>query len=84
MCERMVNELTQDEQETAARTSYTYWLATLSQEHPSLEIRKRAAKKEARRHLVGERGNFDSVMARLRETCKFRKVRKTRMKMRHG
>lgn len=75
-CERMVSELTPEEQEIAARTSHAYWLASLNDKHITTDARKRAAKKEARRHLVAENGNFDSAMTRLRATCHFRKVRK--------
>lgn len=81
LCERMVDQLTPDEQETASRTSYAYWLASLSKKELSLETRKLAAKKEALRHLVAENGNLDSAMTRFRETCNFRKVRKNRMKV---
>ena len=78
ICDRMVNQLTPEEQEIAARTSHAYWLASLTDKDLSTETRKRAAKKEARRHLVAENGNFDSALKRLRDTCHFRKVRTLR------
>jgi hypothetical protein len=90
-------ELTAEERETAARTSYAYWLAATAataQKQPNLddnrtegdgsddqegkqeEIRARMAMREARRHLVGEFGNYQSALANLRRTCQFRKERR--------
>jgi hypothetical protein len=76
MCQRMVEALSPEEEEIAARTSYTYWMrATTDGGCPSKETRKRMAMKEARRHLVGEDGKYENAMDSLRETCRFRKVR---------
>lgn len=71
----MVNELTKEEQEIAARTSYAYWVASESKHAgcPSDDIRVKMAMREARRHLVGERC-FDKGLAALRASCEFRKV----------
>ena len=76
LCRRMVEELTPEEQELAARTSYVYWLVSTTKENggPSEELRKRSAMKEARRHLVGR--TYEKAMNSLRNTCKFREVRK--------
>jgi hypothetical protein len=71
----MVNELTEHEQEIAARTSYAYWVASELKLAglPSNDVRTRMAMREARRHLVGER-SYDKGLAALRECCAFRKV----------
>jgi hypothetical protein len=83
-CENMVHALTPEEQEIAAQTSHAYWLKSLRNEHLSAETRLRAAKKEARRHLVAEKGNWESAMIRLKETCRFRKVRTKTMMITMG
>jgi hypothetical protein len=75
----MVEELGQEEQETAARTSYAYWIASSSDDKndcPSDEIRIRMAMREARRHLVGEGGDEDKGLIALQYACSFRKVSK--------
>lgn len=71
----MVNELTEQEQEIAARTSYAYWAASELKLAgcPSKDIRTRMAMREARRHLVGE-GSYDKGLIALRECCAFRIV----------
>lgn len=73
--QKMVNELTNEEQETAARTSYAYWTASELKQNgpPSDNVRIRMAMREARRHLVGE-GSYDKGLAALRACCEFRKV----------
>jgi hypothetical protein len=79
MCQRMVEALIPEEQEIAARTSYTYWMiATTDGDCTASDAtRKHMAMKEARRHLVGEgKNNYENAMKSLRETCKFRKDRK--------
>lgn len=57
-CLKLVEELTLDEQETAARSSYVYWLATYQENYlesfDRSELRTRFAMREARRHYVGE------------------------------
>ena len=74
ICRRLVEDLTQDEQETAARTSYAYWVVSSSNECPSEETRIEMAMREARRHLVGEGGQEDKALLSLRSACRFRKV----------
>lgn len=71
----MVNELTKEEQELAARTSYAYWVASELKQAgcPSEDIRIRMAMREARRHLVGEQ-YYDKGLVALRECCAYRKV----------
>jgi hypothetical protein len=77
ICRRLVEDLTQEEQETAARTSYAYWVASSSDdkhECPSDEMRIQMAMREARRHLVGEGGQEDKALISLRAACSLRKV----------
>ena len=75
LCQRMVEELTEEEQEIAACTSYAYWVASISHSDcPSADTRKRMAMKEARRHLIAEKGVYKVALDRLRETLRFRKV----------
>lgn len=71
----MVDELTKEEQEIAARTSYAYWFASELKQAgcPSDEVRLKMAMREARRHLVGE-GDFDKALAALRASCAYRKA----------
>jgi hypothetical protein len=78
MCQRMVEALSPEEQEIAARTSYTYWIvATTDGDCPASDAtRKNMAMKEARRHLVGEGNNYENAMKSLREKCKFHKDHK--------
>lgn len=71
----MVSELTEEDQEQAARTSYAYWVASeLHPDCPSEEIRTRMAMHEAQRHLVGEGNNYNKGLAALRASCVYRKV----------
>jgi hypothetical protein len=85
----VVNELTEQQQETAARTSYAYFLWTKASDSsctanaPSsdkppdddAEIRIRMAMREARRHLVGSQGDYDTAVLKLKNTIKWREVR---------
>ena len=76
--------MTLEEQELAAQTSYTYWLAvTNSNSNETCEAtescsaedaRSRMAMREARRHLVAQGGNYDRALSSIQDTCKFRKV----------
>ena len=70
----MVEELTPEQQEVAARTSYAYWAASVSENRPSEQIRIRMAMREARRHLVGEDADYNKALESLRNTCQFREV----------
>jgi hypothetical protein len=78
-CWRMVEELTQEEQTTAACTSYAYWFAHSfysedADAKPSDEDAVGMAMREARRHLVGSNHDEPAALERLRKTCHFRKV----------
>lgn len=71
----MIEDLTDEEQELAARTSYTYWFASQVMSRPSDErVRTQMAMREARRHLVGERNDYKKGLAALRKSCMYRKV----------
>jgi hypothetical protein len=91
----VVEELTEEEQEVAARTSYAYWAwqqlrTPLAQDCPAAaddaavsvssdddkdETRIRMAMREARRHFVGQAGDYDSALERFKKTLQWRKVR---------
>lgn len=78
ICERLVSELTLEEQELAARTSYAYWLASTSLSScptDADDLRKKMAMREARRHLVGQKGDYDNALSSLRGNARFRKER---------
>ena len=79
--------LTESEVATAARTSFAYWYLdeeTHSSNSNSKEscddsanntsdiIRFKMAMKEARRHLIAEKYNYDSALTRLQESCAYR------------
>lgn len=75
--------LTESELSTAARTSYAYWYLDeetnnnndkRSCEDDSSNIRMRImmAMKEARRHLIAEKYDYDSALTRLQESCAYR------------
>ena len=70
----MVKELTQEEQEIAACTSYAYWVASQQDQVPSTQVRIKMAMREARRHLVGEANVYEKGLAALRASCQYRKV----------
>jgi hypothetical protein len=71
--QRMVQDLSQEEKEQAARTSHAYWIASKN-DCPSDETRTQMAMREARRHLVGEGGQEGKALQSLRDACSLRKV----------
>jgi len=74
-CKRMVEELSTEDQEIAARTSYAYWVAAnFHEEPPCEEIRVKMAMREARRHLVMKLGKYEKGLSSLRGAIKFRKI----------
>lgn len=79
VCHQLVESLTPEEREIAARTSYFYWLAATSSNDavssPSNEFRLEMAMREAQRHTVGPHG-YDRALEALKATCAFRKNRK--------
>ena len=75
----LVNELSDEDQEVAARTSYAYWYAATTMHKTvkdclSPNIRRNMAMKEARRHLVGRGGDYDGALAGLQGSVDYRKV----------
>jgi len=70
----VVDELSAEDQEIAARTSYAYWVAAnFHEEPPCEEIRIRMAMREARRHLALKLGKYNSALTSFRGAIKFRK-----------
>jgi hypothetical protein len=76
-----VEALSEQEQATAASSSYAYWAWEKIQPLDSgispkdkEEVRIRMAMREARRHLVGQNGNYDVAVERLRHTAQWREV----------
>jgi hypothetical protein len=75
MSRRLVDSLTVEEQEVAARSSYAYWIAGTRSEKPlPTQVRERAAMREACRHLNGS-GNFEFALKCLKNTVAFRTLR---------
>lgn len=76
-CQRMVDELTADELEHAARSSYKYLMKSLNAKNERTkelnEERDYCAKKMAMRHLASKKGKFDVSMEKFRKCIKFRK-----------
>ena len=72
----MVEELTVEDQEIAARTSYTYWVAaTTMKDCPTEGMRMQMAMREACRHLDGQDGNYNEAMEFFKRAIQFRKER---------
>lgn len=71
----VVDELTEEEQQIAARTSYAYWAAELLAQKQDETKRIRMAMREARRHYVGENGNYATALDRLKRTLLWRMER---------
>eukprot|EP00586_Coscinodiscus_wailesii_P017651 CAMPEP_0172504338 /NCGR_PEP_ID=MMETSP1066-20121228/177756_1 /TAXON_ID=671091 /ORGANISM="Coscinodiscus wailesii, Strain CCMP2513" /LENGTH=314 /DNA_ID=CAMNT_0013280487 /DNA_START=62 /DNA_END=1006 /DNA_ORIENTATION=+ len=75
-CQTMIENLTNEEKEEAAHSSYAYY--TLSTTPPATncpQARDEAAMKMARRHLVAEKDNMDKALEAMKETITFRKER---------
>jgi hypothetical protein len=74
----LVQQLTEEEIETAAQGSYAYWLATVSSSAaaaappPKPEQRMRMTLREARRHTF--KVPYDQAAQAIKETCKYRRV----------
>ncbi|KAI2488944.1 CRAL/TRIO domain containing protein [Fragilaria crotonensis] len=74
--QRLVDALSEEDREIAARTSYAYWYA--SRRGPNDHcltptIRNNMAKKEARRHLVGKGGDENLARKTLQASLEYRK-----------
>lgn len=81
----VLESLSEQEQDAAASTSYAYWAwKKIQPSGPSSiskdsslrdeEIRVRMAMREARRHFVGQNGNYEAAVERLKHTVHWRKV----------
>ena len=77
-CQQMVDALTDDEREHAARASYKYlWKSVTSKDGLETkelkEDREYYAMQMAMRHLSSKKGNVEMAMQKLQSTIKFRK-----------
>lgn len=77
-CKLMVSQLSENEIEHAARTSYGYFVAVLeskndpSKSKPSDEQRQFLAMRMARRHLVAENGDAKLALKKMKSTIEYR------------
>lgn len=86
----VVEELTEEEQELAANTSYAYWASVQLSRQPVKECPSASsvstelvdndtriwmAMREARRHFVGEGGHYENAVRRFKNALQWRKVR---------
>jgi len=87
-CRELIEELTPEQLETAAKSSHAYWLTTVhndilidngeseSDDPPSslngTKIKDQFAMREARRHYIGENRNFDNALKSLQEAISYR------------
>ena len=76
VCREMVGELTPQERELAACTSYVYSVYSRKEGSPSEEITERMAMKEARRHLYEHKLNYAEALKGLKRCLSIRKVRR--------
>jgi hypothetical protein len=74
-CRRLVEEeLSEEEKDITAKTSYAYWyVVTKTKEMLEESVGTEMAMKEARRHLVGEHGNYEKTLDAMRKAIQFRK-----------
>lgn len=74
---KMVDSLTDDEREHAARASYKYlWKSVTSKGHETKELneeREFYALAMAMRHLSSKKGNYDVAMPKFKQAIQFRK-----------
>ena len=84
-CQKLVEALTPEDQETAAQASHAYWVATVlddsilkeaSSSSSSLSresLRTEFAMREARRHWIGEQRHFEKAQSALQKALALRK-----------
>lgn len=70
--QKLVDTLTDEQMEQAAQSSYAYWIATLGDQQPTAEERRKMAKRECRRHLM--KRTLKAASQDILETLKYRKV----------
>jgi hypothetical protein len=76
MSRRLIDSLSVEEQEVAARSSFAYWIAGTRSEQPlPTQVRERTAMREACRHLNGS-GDFGFALKCLKKTVAFRMSRR--------
>ena len=75
--QELVKLLNEDELEILAQTSYAYWVASLSQDHPpTVDQRDRMALREVRRQSRKSAEDDLKVLQETKETAKHRKERR--------
>jgi hypothetical protein len=72
-CTKLLDEMSTEECEELALSSYTYWLATFDEIQPDRGMQRLAALKDIRRHYIAENKKYDSTLERLRQTCRLRR-----------
>jgi hypothetical protein len=76
----ILGELTEEEVQLAASTSYAYWyLDQTGSISPPTSLQTSSAMREVRRHLVASNGNVRKALDRLQEVCQYRKVCTSRL-----
>lgn len=76
-CRRMIASLSDAEKETAARSSYRYFKASvLGKEGRNDELRDSYAAKMARRHLVADKGDEEIAVKKMKSTIAYREKMK--------
>ena len=76
ICAEIVDSLTEDEKEIAARSSYRYMLRAISEnldQRPSKNEQFELALQMARRHLVAAKGDKEKAMIQTKKTIQYRK-----------
>jgi len=76
ICRKLVDQLSYDEQEQAACTSYAYYIASRSPDKPSSECKLNMAMRFARRHLVAGNGDVEKALCKMKGTLKWREALK--------
>jgi len=74
LCQEMVSHLDEGERESAARSSYKYFTASvINDDHkPTIEERDQAACAMARRHLIAEKGHKVKALRKMKATIQHR------------
>jgi len=75
-CRKLVNELSPEQQSTAAKSSYAYWLSTVEDDFCILldrdELKVQFAMREARRHYIGANRDYEKALKGLQEAITYR------------
>jgi len=71
-CKKMIAQLSEEELELAAQSSYAYWKYSQSCSSPSSELRKKMAMREANRYFLAANRDQSKALEYLRKTCTYR------------